>query len=336
MQQASRWYGFNLPELFLERDDPRWRDMTLDPRGKFVEDHFRWIADWGFTFVRLPMTYKWWVRDGDPHQLDEEKFAPIDQAVEWAVRYGLHISLNMHHAPGYCINPPIVPEPFRLWTDQAALDCFHLHWQAFARRYRHIGPETLSFNLINEPTDCIRMDYIRVMRTTAEKILEIDPDRTIVIDGYDVGQYPCIEFTGEPFVQGCRGYWPRELSHYAAWWAHMPIQPPTWPGVFSEGKARTREELRAYFEPWFVWQRSGGSVLCGEFGGYNQTPRPVFMAWMHDLLEIFREASFGWALWNFRGSFGILDSGRSDTAYVDWYGHQLDQELLQALQQARA
>jgi endoglucanase len=44
-----------------------------------------------------------------------------------------------------------------------------------------------------------------------------------------------------------------------------------------------------------------------------------------------KEAGWGWALWNFRGSFGILDSGRSDTAYEDFRGRKLDRKLLDLL-----
>ena len=37
------------------------------------------------------------------------------------------------------------------------------------------------------------------------------------------------------------------------------------------------------------------------------------------------------ALWNFRGDFGILDSGREDVPYTDWYGHKLDSKLLELI-----
>ena len=45
-------------------------------------------------------------------------------------------------------------------------------------------------------------------------------------------------------------------------------------------------------------------------------------------LEQWQLARFGWALWNFRGSFGLLDSGRTDVRYEDWHGHKLDREML--------
>jgi endoglucanase len=53
---------------------------------------------------------------------------------------------------------------------------------------------------------------------------------------------------------------------------------------------------------------------------------------MRDCLANWKEAGWGWALWNFRGSFGILDSGRSDGAYESWRGHKLDRAMLTVLQ----
>ena len=45
-----------------------------------------------------------------------------------------------------------------------------------------------------------------------------------------------------------------------------------------------------------------------------------------------KEAGWGWSLWNFRGGFGILDSNRQGARYEDYYGHQLDREMLKLLQ----
>lgn len=53
---------------------------------------------------------------------------------------------------------------------------------------------------------------------------------------------------------------------------------------------------------------------------------------MEDMLSLWKEAGWGWALWNFRGSFGILDSGREDVNYEDYKGHKLDRALLELLQ----
>ena len=73
-------------------------------------------------------------------------------------------------------------------------------------------------------------------------------------------------------------------------------------------------------------------VHCGEGGAYNKTPHAVVLRWWEDVADILGRAGIGWALWNFRGPFGVLDSGRGDVPYVDWHGHALDAEFLRRLQ----
>ena len=69
----------------------------------------------------------------------------------------------------------------------------------------------------------------------------------------------------------------------------------------------------------------------GEWGAYKYTPHDVVLRWMKDLLELWREADFGWALWNLRGAFGAVDSGRADVKYEDHKSHKLDRKMLDLL-----
>ena len=50
---------------------------------------------------------------------------------------------------------------------------------------------------------------------------------------------------------------------------------------------------------------------------------------MNDLMSQWKAAGWGWAMWNFRGAFGILDSGRKDVEYEDYKGHKLDRKMLE-------
>jgi hypothetical protein len=85
--------------------------------------------------------------------------------------------------------------------------------------------------------------------------------------------------------------------------------------------------------PWVDFSKSGTGVHIGEWGAYSQTPHPVVLAWMKDCLANWKQAGFGWALWNFRGAFGILDSTRPDVKYEHFRGHLLDRQMLEILQQ---
>ena len=71
--------------------------------------------------------------------------------------------------------------------------------------------------------------------------------------------------------------------------------------------------------------------MVGEWGAFNKTPHDVVLRWAEDCLSNWRKAGWGWAMWNFRGSFGVLDSGRGDVQYEDFEGHKLDRKLLDLL-----
>ena len=323
-----RWRGFNLLEMY-----------GADSFAPYTEDDFRWIAGWGFDFVRLPLSYTLWTVGGNPARLDENgpAFAELDRAVTLAERHGLHLCLNLHRAPGYSVSPEC-KEPFNLWRDPAALDAFCLHWRTLARRYAGIPSSRLSFDLLNEPPPprpawlggVTRARHEVVMRAAVAAIRGADPARLILLDGLDYGRRPCPELADLPNVaQSCRAYEPFALSHWRAPW--MPLGGrwgrPRWPG-----RRWDRARLESRYAPWAAMIAQGVGVHCGEAGCYHHTPHATFLAWFREVLEVLGGHGIGWALWNFRGSFGVLDSGRSDVNYSDWRGHRLDGALLALLQ----
>ncbi len=338
LNPLPRWRGFNLLELY-----------GAGSFAPFAEDDFRWIAGWGFDFVRLPLSYTLWTVGGDPARIDETgpALAELDRAVELAGRHGLHLCLNLHRAPGYSVSRERL-EPFNLWRDPAARDAFCLHWQTLARRYAGVPSARLSFDLLNEPppprpaaiarwtSGTTRAHHEAVMRAAVGAIRQVDPARRIVLDGLDYGRRPCPELTDLPNVaQSCRAYEPFELSHYRAPW--MPFggrwHRPAWPLRFdARGRRWNRARLEAVYAPWAALIARGVGVHCGEAGCYHHTAHTVFLAWFREVLEVLGGHGIGWALWNFRGPFGVLDSGRADVPYADWHGHQLDSDLLALLQ----
>ena len=461
---TERWRGFNLLEMFNGRYEP------------FKEDDFKWIHDWGFNFVRLPMDYRGWIKDGDWEQFDESRLAWIDDAVRLGQKYGVHVQLCFHRAPGYTVARPA--EPRNLFTDPEALRVCALHWGAFAKRYKAVPPKDLSFNLFNEPHDIPDEAYAKVAAELVRVIRAQNPDRMIMADGASWGTKPVKALIPLGVAQATRGYNPMSISHYMASWINpppsvTPVWPPT-PAVtplYGSGKApwnvplviegdlrgtlalrpgrvsgkvtlrieadgktvadhvldpkegdgwanvdrkpewnitqadctstlttqlpgnarrlqisvadgdwaalrditltdgakavtltfenawgKTNQPLRfAGFDakppflpadgaltgteylwretivPWQPVTDAGIFVMVGEFGAHNQTPHGVTLAWLEDSLKNWKKVNWGWALWNFRGSFGIMDSGRKDVPYEDFNGHKLDRQMLDLL-----
>jgi hypothetical protein len=112
----------------------------------------------------------------------------------------------------------------------------------------------------------------------------------------------------------------------------MDFPEPTWPGAMEADHASwSRATLEDLYGKWAELASMGVGVHCGEGGCFSRTPHAVFLRWFEDVLDVLSSHNIGYALWNFRGSFGLLDSGREDVAYEDWRGHKLDRELLDLL-----
>jgi endoglucanase len=340
-----RWRGFNLVDFFQAFD------RGERSAGMVSEDDLKWIRDWGFDFIRLPMDYWLWIDTNwrqtrtlapdDMVKIKESMMERVDRTVELGIKYGLHVSLNLHRAPGYCINNP-EREPFVLWSDPRAEDAFVFHWDLFAKRYQGVSAKDLSFNLVNEAPG-VRQgymsaeDYRRVMTRATDTIRKYTPDRIIIIDGLSVGNRVVENMIPTGVVQSVHAYTPAGISHYRASWVdkNQSFPTPTWPLLNRDGSVKyDRAKLEAHYAPWAELANKGIGVHCGEAGCYSKTPYEVFYAWYADVMDILKGHGIGYALWNFRGSFGILDSGRTDIELEDWHGHKLDRRLLTLLQKS--
>lgn len=316
-----RWRGFNLLEKFVH-----------ERSGPYLEWDFATLRSWEFDFVRLPMSYRCWSDPSDWMRLDEAALKEVDQAVEFGRKHGVHVNLNLHRAPGYCVNPPA--EPLSLWENEEALKACCHHWASFARRYRGRPNREVSFDLLNEPALIGEAVYVRVVKRLVEAIRNEDPGRLIVADGLSWGREPVPGLADLGIAQSTRGYDPMSVSHYKASWIQGADRwaEPEWP--LKEGdRVWDRERLRKErIEPWKQLEARGVGVHVGEWGAFNQTPHRVALTWMRDCLALWREAGWGWALWNFRGAFGVLDSERADVKYESFEGHKLDRKMLAVLQ----
>ena len=345
--KLPKWKGFNIMDFF--QPDP-WYVGTPT-----TEDFFKWMADWGFDFVRVPVAYPTYldiaayqnyISADDVYKISDDKASKIEQTVYLAQKYGLHVSLNLHRAPGYCVSTGY-HEPYNLWTEQQAQDAFNAHWSYWAKKFKNVSTSKISFDLVNEP--CLRADvnnansqsgpvpaptYHTVAKAVTDVIRKENPAYFIIADGNNGGANAVPELADLKIGQSCRGYYPFEISHYKAPWVYPdPAYQPTplWPGTVG-GQYMSRAMLEDYYKPWIDLAKQGVGVHCGECGAWTQTPHDVFLAWFGDVLDILSTNGIGFALWNFNGDFGVLDSNRGDVQYEDWYGHKLDRKLLTMLQ----
>ena len=332
-----RWRGFNLLGMFCSQQSTTNRGRAP---GWFDEEDFQIIEDFGFDFVRLPLSYRVWGVVNDPFKIDEAKLAPLDQAVEYGVKHHLHVNICMHRLPGYCITrDEPQEETLNLWTQSEAMDAAAFHWQAIAKRYAQIGSNRLSFNIVNEPGDVGTWQYADLIEKVVSAVRTVSPERLFIIDGVGAGDYPPPKPMLE--MENCgysmRGYEPRSLSLYKRFTPCEGIE-PKWPGgVQSTSLGRLipwdRARLDRYYGLWAAMAAYlNVGVHCGEMGCVPDTPHEIALAWMKDMLESLKSFNIGFAMWNLRGAFGVLDSGRPDVAYKKCGRHLLDEKMMKLLQ----
>src|SRR5438270_4465139 len=204
LQHSSRnklpkWKGFNLLDFFSPNPGRQENGTT--------EDHIKWMRDWGFDFVRLPIAYPIYLKfdrsrnitPDEVYHIDEQQLEKIDRLVHLVQKHGIHVSLNLHRAPGYCINAGF-HEPFNLWTDETAQKAFYYHWGFWAKRYKSVSPKLVSFDLLNEPSMREDMNdqhsrssavpgevYRKVAKEAAEVIHKENRHHLVIADGNNVG-----------------------------------------------------------------------------------------------------------------------------------------------------
>ena len=327
---------------------PRWRGFNLSgwSRGRrvlaFSESDFEWMAAWGFNFARLPLSYWAWSDPKDWMRIDAGALEPVDDAIEMGRRHGVYINLCLHRIPGYCVNGREL-EPHQLFDSpgdsmQLALDAATHHWRFLAERYRDVPSSRLSFDLFNEPPFMADQSrYVEIARALIAAIREVSPERLIVADGADIGQTPGdgprrrghrpeharLPAEDDQPLHGRLGASRRVRVPRAAHLAHgRQARRALGP---RKAAGRAHHQVEAPDRP-----RCARSTSASGAASARRPTRPASAGW-GTCSRSGRQAGWGWAMWNLRGPFGIVDSERSDVAYEDFRGHKLDRKMLELL-----
>ena len=260
----ERWMGVNLPYCLYHKEVRK--DAT------YKEEDFQFVHELGLNFVRLPLDYRCWIKDGDWNQIDEAALAPLDQALEWGKRYGLHVQFCFHRAPGFSVNR-WPAETRDLFKEKEVQEVCRKHWAYFARRWRGVPNERLSFNLFNESPDAPNLADVERMLIAA--IHQEDPNRFIIADGAACCRSPVsgLEDLKGLVGQAARGYSPMSISHCGVAWMGDALKNarPRWPmygfssPLYGSSKSQWRAPLRIAEAPAGDW-----SVEFGKVSGDNR------------------------------------------------------------------
>jgi endoglucanase len=348
--------GVNLGGWFSQHDaiegnDPGTITSPVDHLSTFLaREDFRRVKGWGFDHVRLPVD---WHVAFEPNGVAprEEVLSLLDRAVDALVSEGLNVILDLHKCPGHdFLDGTRRGQPF-FTNPEHRKDCLTV-WTHLARRYGDRSGVLLE--ILNEPVAPSYELWNEVQAELVAHLRRMAPKATLVLasnlwngaPGFD----HLVPVRDENVIYSFHAYTPLLFTHQFAPWVDgdfIRVRRP-YPGDYvlpPEAQSRLpldagrwdRARLAAYLAPVFRFrEKHRVRVACNEFGVYVGGPdRTSQLAWIADILGLFREHGIGWSYWTYRNlDFGLVSRGERHFAELPRYANaeRTDRELVALLQ----
>ncbi len=317
--------GINLTGWFWYAPD--------DIDGRFSDADFALIRDLGFTFVRVPIDLGFVYNQGSG-SLNAENVAHIDRGLERLLSYDLAVVVDLHSTS---LDDSNAGNYSGGLEDPLFVETFIEFWRLFAAHLQQFDAERIFIQPMNEPVfDDQPSDWLPIQERLVMAIREAAPENTILATGAlwsGIDTLVEMKPLDDPnVVYDFHFYDPFPFTHQGATWTlewakvlqNVPY--PSTPeniqplvdtqmddearGVL-EGYGMERwnaERIRQRMERVFNWaQTYGVRVICTEFGVLQDVAPPADrVRWIGDVRTLLESYGFGWAMWEFDGSFGLV------------------------------
>jgi endoglucanase len=327
--------GINASEWFAQS-----RDYSAARIDRYTDrQDIELMAKLGFDHVRLsvdpvPLEQSSLGADG----LNVEFIGQLDRAVDAMLANGLAVEIDLQPADGY---------KQQLQNDLSQVDRLTILWRKLAGHYSSRDSERVFFEIMNEPWGIDPQRWPAIEARVAAVIRQVAPLHTIIASGANNSDIPDL-LALEPLADGnviynFHFYEPHEFTHQGGnwglpWWkyTHSIPYPPTESSMQEALKevpdAVDRYQLENYFlDGWdahhirllmdeaTTWAHEKNvPLICNEFGAYREYSDPTSRAtWIRDTRTALEADSIGWAMWDYRGGFGVVTKENGKPAQVD-------------------
>ncbi len=332
-------HGINASEWFAQSGDY----SAARTNGYTDAQDIALMARLGFDHVRLSIDAG--ALEQDPRAADglnADFVMRLDRAVDTMLSDGLAVEIDIHPSDAY---------KQQLRSGDDAVERFTALWRKLAAHYANRDPERVFFEILNEPEVSDPYRWAGIQAHVAEAIRQVAPRHTLIATGANYsGMHDLLQL--EPLADGnviytFHFYEPHEFTHQGAnwgvaWWSETKSIPYPVPDFASSSDlqaflrevpdAADRSALENYFlDGWDArhikllideaadWARSHRvPLVCNEFGAYRAYADPVSRAnWIRDTRTALEADGIGWAMWDYRGGFGVVTKQDGQPAQED-------------------
>ncbi len=325
---ASEWFAQSASDYSAARTN-----RTIDAQDIAL------MARLGFDHVRLSIDPV--PLEQGPHGLDglnDEFLGRLDLAVDAMLAHGLAVLIDIHPEESY---------KQRLFSGDDGVTRLAMTWRRLAAHYAARDPELVFFEIMNEPEVHDAYRWAGIQARLAAAIRSVAPSNTIIATGPNYSDIVDL-LAMHPLADGnviynFHFYDPHEFTHQGAgwgepWWSytHDIPYPATDNSMLESVKQVPDGPDRFKFENYWLdhwdarhirllideaaaWAHENNVPLtCNEFGAYREHTDPVSrMNWIRDVRMALEADNIGWAMWDYRGGFGVVYKEDNRPAKVD-------------------
>ncbi|MEJ7586160.1 MAG: glycoside hydrolase family 5 protein [Ferruginibacter sp.] len=305
-------------------------------KNYFTGKDVKYLAGLGFDHIRIPVDeMQLWLENG---QKDEEGFSLLQNALDWCKENKLKAVVDLHILRSHHFNEKEKP----LWTQPAAQERFFQCWRDLSQALKKYPVEEVAYELMNEPVADDPEDWNKLVDKALAIIRETESDRKVVI-GSNLWQSPDtfdklkIPRDDKNIILSFHMYEPFLLTHHEASWTgiknyHGPV---TYPGIIVKEEEiknlpdtvrkavlrnknfYTKEIIAEHFaKPIAMSKEYNLPLYCGEWGCLATVPDEARFQWFRDVKSVLEQHGIGWATWDYKGGFGIINKNREDKEMI--------------------
>ena len=328
-------HGINSSDWFAQTGDYSAAHLN----GFMDAQDIALIAHLGFDNVRIAVDAAALEQDPrDAAGLNAEFLSHLDHAVDSCLANGLAVQIDLHPTDSY---------KQQLRSSDQAVEQFVSLWRKLAAHYAGRNPDRIFFEILNEPQIASRSRWSSMQEHIAGAIRAAAPRNTIIATGpnyssiYDLlALHPLADGN---VIYNFHFYDPHEFTHQGAtwglpWWKYthgIPYPPDDAKMQALLTQVPTLQDrytlenywldhwdghhIRMLIDEAAAWAHQYNvPLICNEFGVYKNNSDDVSRAnWIRDVRTAIEADNIGWAMWEYRGSFGLVNKQDGQAAQPD-------------------